>query len=34
VAAVDAFVPLGPAAQHILVTEEQIVRVARSLLAH
>ncbi|GAA2614546.1 hypothetical protein GCM10010399_51710 [Dactylosporangium fulvum] len=33
VAAVDSFVPLGPAANHILVSEEQVVQGARSLLA-
>jgi 2-oxoisovalerate dehydrogenase E1 component len=33
VAAVDSFIPLGPAAQHVLVTEDQIVQAARSLLA-
>ncbi|MET7392669.1 thiamine pyrophosphate-dependent enzyme [Dactylosporangium sp. NPDC005572] len=33
VAAVDSFVPLGPAANHVLVSEEQIVQGARSLLA-
>jgi 2-oxoisovalerate dehydrogenase E1 component len=33
VAAVDSFVPLGPAASHVLVSEEQIVQGARSLLA-
>ncbi|MBT8224734.1 MAG: MFS transporter [Dactylosporangium sp.] len=34
IAAVDSFVPLGPAAEHVLVSEEQIVQGARSLLAH
>ncbi|MEU0555453.1 thiamine pyrophosphate-dependent enzyme [Dactylosporangium sp. NPDC006015] len=33
VAAVDSFVPLGPAANHVLVSEEQIVQGAKSLLA-
>ncbi|WP_203900533.1 thiamine pyrophosphate-dependent enzyme [Virgisporangium aliadipatigenens] len=33
VAAVDSYVPLGPAAKHVLVSEEQIVQGARSLLA-
>ena len=33
VAAVDSFVPLGPASNHVLVSEEQIVQGARSLLA-
>jgi 2-oxoisovalerate dehydrogenase E1 component len=33
VASVDSFVPLGPAANHVLVSEEQIVQGARSLLA-
>jgi 2-oxoisovalerate dehydrogenase E1 component len=33
IAAVDSFVPLGPAASHVLVSEEQIVLGARSLLA-
>jgi 2-oxoisovalerate dehydrogenase E1 component len=33
VAAVDSFVPLGPSANHVLVSEEQIVQGARSLLA-
>jgi 2-oxoisovalerate dehydrogenase E1 component len=33
VAAVDSFIPLGPAAGHVLVSEEQIVQGARSLLA-
>jgi 2-oxoisovalerate dehydrogenase E1 component len=33
VAAIDSFVPLGPAASHVLVSEEQIVQGARSLLA-
>ncbi|MFI5911587.1 transketolase C-terminal domain-containing protein [Dactylosporangium sp. NPDC051541] len=33
VAAVDSFVPLGPAANHVLVSEEQIIQGARSLLA-
>ncbi|MEV6928049.1 thiamine pyrophosphate-dependent enzyme [Dactylosporangium sp. NPDC051485] len=33
VAAVDSFVPLGPAANHVLVSEEQVVQGARSLLA-
>ncbi|WP_433209282.1 transketolase C-terminal domain-containing protein [Dactylosporangium sp. CS-047395] len=33
VAAVDSFIPLGPAANHVLVSEEQIVQGARSLLA-
>jgi 2-oxoisovalerate dehydrogenase E1 component len=32
-AAVDSFVPLGPAAQHVLVSEDQIVQGARSLLS-
>lgn len=34
IAAVDSFVPRGPAADHVLVSEEQIVQGARSLLAH
>jgi 2-oxoisovalerate dehydrogenase E1 component len=33
VAAVDSFVPLGPAAAHVLVSEDQIIQAARSLLA-
>jgi 2-oxoisovalerate dehydrogenase E1 component len=33
VAAVDSFVPLGAAAQHVLVSEDQIVQGARSLLS-
>ena len=33
VAAVDSFVPLGAAAAHVLVSEEQIVQGARSLLS-
>ncbi|WP_432829724.1 thiamine pyrophosphate-dependent enzyme [Dactylosporangium sp. CA-092794] len=33
VAAVDSFVPLGPAANHVLVSEDQIIQGARSLLA-
>ncbi|NJC85847.1 thiamine pyrophosphate-dependent enzyme [Planosporangium mesophilum] len=33
VAAVDSFIPLGPAAAHVLVSEDQIVQAARSLLA-
>ncbi|WP_203993141.1 thiamine pyrophosphate-dependent enzyme [Virgisporangium aurantiacum] len=33
VAAVDSFIPLGPAARHVLVSEEQIVQGVRSLLA-
>jgi 2-oxoisovalerate dehydrogenase E1 component len=33
VAAVDSFIPLGPAARQVLVSEEQIVQGARSLLA-
>jgi 2-oxoisovalerate dehydrogenase E1 component len=33
VAAVDSFIPLGPAAQHVLVSEEQVVQGARSLLS-
>jgi len=32
VASVDSFVPLGPAAAHVLVSEESILRGARSLL--
>lgn len=34
VAAVDSFVPLGPAAEQVMISEEQIMRGARSLLAH
>jgi 2-oxoisovalerate dehydrogenase E1 component len=34
IAAVDSFIPLGPAAQHVLVSEEQITEGVRSLLAH
>ncbi|MCW2642048.1 MAG: transketolase [Dactylosporangium sp.] len=33
VAAVDSFIPLGPAAAHVLVSEDQVVQAARSLLA-
>jgi 2-oxoisovalerate dehydrogenase E1 component len=33
VAAVDSFIPLGPAAAQVLVSEEQILQAARSLLA-
>jgi 2-oxoisovalerate dehydrogenase E1 component len=33
VAAVDSFIPLGPAARHVLVSEEQILQGVRSLLA-
>lgn len=33
VAAVDSFVPLGPAARHVLVTEDAITQGARALLA-
>src|SRR5947207_6226766 len=33
VAAVDSFLPLGPAASQVLVSEEQVVQGARSLLA-
>jgi 2-oxoisovalerate dehydrogenase E1 component len=33
VAAVDSFIPLGPAARHVLVAEDQIVQGVRSLLA-
>jgi 2-oxoisovalerate dehydrogenase E1 component len=33
VAAVDSFIPLGPAAKHVLVSEEQITQGARSLLS-
>jgi 2-oxoisovalerate dehydrogenase E1 component len=33
VAAVDSFIPLGPAAAHVLVSEDQILQAARSLLA-
>jgi 2-oxoisovalerate dehydrogenase E1 component len=32
VAAVDSFIPLGPAAGHVLVSEDEIVQAARSLL--
>jgi 2-oxoisovalerate dehydrogenase E1 component len=32
-AAVDSFIPLGPAARHVLVSEEQIMQGVRSLLA-
>ncbi len=34
VAAVDSFVPMGPAAEQVMISEEQIARGARSLLAH
>ncbi|MBN1172477.1 MAG: MFS transporter [Micromonosporaceae bacterium] len=34
IAAVDSFVPLGPSAEHVLVSEEQITQGARSLLMH
>jgi hypothetical protein len=30
---VDSFVPLGPAAAHVLVSEDQVVQAAKSLLA-
>jgi 2-oxoisovalerate dehydrogenase E1 component len=33
VAGVDSFIPLGPAAAHVLVSEDQIVQAARSLLS-
>ncbi|MGC9667176.1 thiamine pyrophosphate-dependent enzyme [Planosporangium sp. 12N6] len=33
VAAVDSFIPLGPASAQVLVSEDQIVQAARSLLA-
>jgi 2-oxoisovalerate dehydrogenase E1 component len=33
VAAIDSFIPLGPAAAHVLVSEDQIAQGARSLLA-
>jgi 2-oxoisovalerate dehydrogenase E1 component len=33
VAAVDSFIPLGPAAAHVLVSEDQVVQAARSLLS-
>jgi 2-oxoisovalerate dehydrogenase E1 component len=33
VAAIDSFIPLGPAAAHVLVSEGQIIQAARSLLA-
>jgi 2-oxoisovalerate dehydrogenase E1 component len=33
VAAVDSFIPLGPAAAQVLVSEDQVVQAARSLLA-
>ena len=33
IAAVDSFIPLGPAAAHVLVSEEQVVQGVRSLLA-
>jgi 2-oxoisovalerate dehydrogenase E1 component len=33
VAAVDSFIPLGPAAAQVLVSEDQIVQAARSLLS-
>jgi 2-oxoisovalerate dehydrogenase E1 component len=33
VASVDSFVPLGPAASHVLISEDQIVQGGRSLLA-
>src|SRR6185503_13584518 len=32
VAAVDSFIPLGPAARHVLVSEDQIMQGVRSLL--
>jgi 2-oxoisovalerate dehydrogenase E1 component len=33
VAAVDSFIPLGPAASHVLISEDQVVQGARSLLS-
>jgi 2-oxoisovalerate dehydrogenase E1 component len=33
VAGVDSFIPLGPAAAHVLVSEDQVVQAARSLLS-
>ncbi len=33
VAAIDSFIPLGPAAAHVLVSEDQVLQAARSLLA-
>src|SRR6266540_1045839 len=33
VAAVDSFIPLGPAAAHVLISEDQVVQGARSLLS-
>jgi 2-oxoisovalerate dehydrogenase E1 component len=34
VASIDTFIPLGPAAKHVLVSEESIMEGARGLLAH
>jgi 2-oxoisovalerate dehydrogenase E1 component len=33
VAGIDTFIPLGPAAQHVLISPETIVEGARGLLA-
>jgi 2-oxoisovalerate dehydrogenase E1 component len=33
VASIDSFVPLGPAAAHVLVSEDSIIQGAQSLLA-
>jgi 2-oxoisovalerate dehydrogenase E1 component len=33
IASVDSFIPLGPAARHVLVTEDAITQGARGLLA-
>jgi 2-oxoisovalerate dehydrogenase E1 component len=33
IASVDSFIPLGPAARHVLVSEESITQGARALLA-
>ena len=33
VASIDSFIPLGPAAHHVLVSEESILDGARGLLA-
>jgi len=34
VASIDSFLPLGPAAEHVLVSEESIIQGARGLLNH
>lgn len=34
IAAVDSYVPLGPAAGYVLISEEQVMQGARSLLSH